>query len=97
MAGTPIGIIRLLECGEHFPQMSGFIRNILHDVRGEPQVFHACFLIGSQHVEGLLHFLKAVVNAGEDVTVPVGGIGKMDGAILSYATTGLVTAYTKEF
>ena len=97
MAGTPIGVIRLLECGEYLPQMGGFVWNVLHDMRGEPQVFQTCLLIGSQHVERLFHFLKAVVNTGEDVTVPVGGIGKMDEAIFSYATTGLVTTYTKEF
>ena len=64
-------------CGFEFREAGaeggGGVGDILHDVGGEPDFADADFFVVGEDFEGALHGADAVVDAGENVAVPVGG------------------------
>ena len=66
-------VISGFEFREAGAEGGGGVGDILHDVGGEPDFADADFLVVGEDFEGALHGADAVVDAGENVAVPVGG------------------------
>ena len=67
--GTGIG---RLQFGETLPQRRGCVRNVLHDVRREPDLGHSPPSILLQHLQRLRHRPHPVVDPWQHMAVPVG-------------------------
>ena len=63
--------ILLLEIFEDTAEISGLVRHILHDMRGEPHFLHAALLIDSQLLQTLFRVLEAIIHAREDVAMKI--------------------------
>ena len=71
-----VGLLKLAEPGLEVLCRVG---DILHDVRGAPQVGDAGLLFELQHLEGFLKGADSVVHTEEDVAVAVGASLKGSG------------------
>ncbi len=66
-----MGRVRRLEFREAGAELGGGVGDVLHDVGGQPDFADARFLVIIKDFEGGFQCADAVIDAGEDVAVPV--------------------------